>query len=1263
MGGPMQIRAFNIEQWAGTLDSRAILPALLRRLIHATVRDASRVVFPAWEGTQRPGWDGVVSTGTGDSHVPPGTSVWEIGTTADVKDKANKDFDKRTADPNGVVPHESTYICVTPRKWTGKAGWCAEKKLLNHWKDVQVYDSDDLEQWIENAPAVAIWFGRILGLRPPGVEDVERFWAALSALTQPPLQPEVFVASRDDAEKRVIEWLDGPPSVLAVECRDPAEVIDFVTATLMRVSTDRREQYLSRSVIVESREALDVLRDSKSQLALFIAPRLASELALISSASQNGHHILVPVARLVQERVEPLSLPRAYSHDLAKALEQSGFSEVESQQASRASGGSFTILKRRLARVPAANRPFWANAENASTSTPFLWLGGWQTNRDADRQIVARMSGRSDAENERTAHRLAECEEPLLIHVLDKWALLSRDDAWMLLGPHTTESDFVLFQQIAVEVLGEDDPRYDMPSDERLYANIHGNVRQFSSLLRKNMAETIALLASLHQVIGLPLSWFVATEIDAVIRRILPSGCSWKRWASLEGNLPLLAEASPTAFLDAIEADLASPQPELTKLLAEEGNPLVDGCHHAGLLWALETLAWSPSHLTRVSRILLDLWARDPGGQWGNRPSASLREIFSPWYPQTAASASQRVQVLDACVVYRPEVAWRLLHSLLPHSTGFANPTHRPYWRDWAATWRPGTTPGDYWLQVNACAQRVIDHAECDISRWIVLLDEIERLPSTYHAELLESLAKLPSEVLSPDDRRRITDVIRQTVSRSRKHPDARWSLPPEIADSLEGICKSFEPQDIALKYQWLFKQSVDHFEEEKLSHQEVEAKLQEARRNAISDALEKGGLTEVQRLASVSESPRIVGATLANLCGDVHSSDILPNLLASEDEKVEQFASGFIWQRFRVDSWPWVHQLPLQAWTVEASVRCLCCLPFERAAWNLAATLGHKVEDAYWHRTDAWNHELSKDDVEHAAQQLISRRRALWAVRLIRMAEHDQLLVTTKVVLACLEGILESDTEQLRKALSGNVAYNIGKLISVLQQRTDCDEKRLATLEWNFLRLLDRAGSGPLVLYRWLASHPAFFIEMLSCLYRSDKDEREAAMHLEPENHRIIQAESASHLLHEWRLIPGTQVDGSIDETQLRSWITEARALAKDGGYLGACDSTLGGLLSHSQEDLDGSWPCQSVRNMLDYVGSEKLLRGFEIGIYNSRGFVLRDHREGGTQEWVLANKFDTRARVIEIANPKTAEVLRRVAERYRHEARKEDERATWDR
>jgi len=933
----IRIRAFNIDQWAGTLDARAAMPALLRRLVHATAPHSSRIDFSAWESTQRPGWDGIVITREGNALVPAGTSAWEIGANTNIRRKADEDFDKRTTDPNGVLQVETTYVSVTPRNWQGKVAWCDEKKALGKWKDVRAYDSDDLEQWLEIAPAVAVWFGRMLGQRPAGVEDIERHWEATSALTDPPLLPEVFVASRNDQEQKVIEWLDGTCGVLAIECRAPTEVIDFVAAVLMRAEPARRELYLSRSVIVELREAFDMLRDSPTPLVLLVEPRLALEPELLSSAIQNGHHVLVAATRIAQEKVTALSLPRAYRYDLARALEQSDFSVVDSERASRAAGGSLAILKRRLARGPATNRPSWANPSTASTSTPFLWIGGWNSNSDADRQAVARLTGRGNTDNERAAKALAECEEPLLVHVLGNWALLSKDDAWMLLGPHASEHEFRLFEERAAEVLGEDDPQFDMPSDQRFYADIRGQVRRHSSLLRKNIAETIALVASLHETIGLPATWSVPARLDALVCRLLPRGCSWRRWASLEGNLPLLAEASPDAFLEAVESDLASPQPELVKLFTEDSDPLFGGCHHAGLLWALETLAWTPSHLTRVCRILLDLSERDPGGRWANRPARSAAEILSAWYPQTVATAEQRIRVLDAMLSYRPRATWELLHSLLPQHMGHATPTHRPYWRDWATTWKPGATHADYWLQVNACAQRVIDQAGNDVNRWLKLLDEVERIPAALHRRLLDSLSTLATVSLTAEDQRKIADVIREKVFRSRKYADADWSLPCEVTDSLEHIRGLFAPRDPVLKHQWLFAEWPEHSQDERLSFGESQARLLESRRDALGDVLGAGGLLDVQRLATVSESPSAVGATLADLRGDEFLNQIAPDLLVSGDGKLQRFAAGFIWQRFRAEGWPWVDRLPIREWPAEASARFLSCLPFEREAWSRA--------------------------------------------------------------------------------------------------------------------------------------------------------------------------------------------------------------------------------------------------------------------------------------------------------------------------------------
>ncbi len=446
-------RACNIEQWADRLDARADMPTLLRRLVHATLRDSSRVDFPAWEGIERPGWDGVVVSPTGNSFVPEGISYWEIGASRNVKGKADGDFKKRTEDPIVAMPSNSTYVFVSPRKWTRKIAWCNEKKGLGQWKDIRVYDSGDLEQWLETAPAVAIWFGRVLGIRPLGVSDLERYWDSVSSLTNPALLPEVFVASRSEEESKVLEWMAEPPTVLAIECRSLSEVIDFVLAVLTRLDPKLRDCYLSRSVIVESRDAFDVLRDSACPLILLVRPSLALEADLVSSATRNGHHVLVAVTRITQTNVKAMPLPRAYRYELAKALELCGYSEVESERASRAAGGSLTILKRRLATVPTTNSPSWANATSASRISPFLWIGGWTSNCEADCQAVSRLTGCCQKDLESAANMLAECEEPLLIRGPDRYSLLSKEDAWMLLGRHVSESEFNQFESLSAEIV------------------------------------------------------------------------------------------------------------------------------------------------------------------------------------------------------------------------------------------------------------------------------------------------------------------------------------------------------------------------------------------------------------------------------------------------------------------------------------------------------------------------------------------------------------------------------------------------------------------------------------------------------------------------------------------------------------------------------------------------------------------------------------------------------------------------------------------
>ena len=59
-----------------------------------------------------------------------------------------------------------------------------------------------------------------------------------------------------------------------------------------------------------------------------------------------------------------------------------------------------------------------------------------------------------------------------------------------------TWQDLDTFESLALEVLGEDDPRWDLPADERWLAAIRGKVRRYSSELRSGLVETLAVLGA-----------------------------------------------------------------------------------------------------------------------------------------------------------------------------------------------------------------------------------------------------------------------------------------------------------------------------------------------------------------------------------------------------------------------------------------------------------------------------------------------------------------------------------------------------------------------------------------------------------------------------------------------------------------------------------------------------------------------------------------------------------------------------------------------
>ncbi len=123
--------------------------------------------------------------------------------------------------------------------------------------------------------------------------------------------------------------------------------------------------------------------------------------------------------------------------------------------------------------------------------------------------------------------------------------------------------------------------------------------------------------------------------------------------------------------------------------------------------------------------------------------------------------------------------------------------------------------------------------------------------------------------------------------------------------------------------------------------------------------------------------------------------------------------------------------------------------------------------------------------------------------------------------------------------------------------------------------------------------------------------------------------------------------------------WVNKARELCGKLDRKEAGDSYVGRVLAYAQSEEEGIWPPEAVCRIIDKVQSDELDDGFEVEIYNKRGTVWKSLSEGGKQEIALAEQFRRYADKCAIRYPRTSTILRKTAQKYENEAKREDEEA----
>jgi addiction module HigA family antidote len=1246
------VDATDLVGWADRREAQGQLPRVVRDLVLATVGRAERVVFSADEGVQLPGWDGIVEASQGNAFVPDGLSAWEVGTDKDVRRKANRDYAKRTKNPLGLDPSETTFVFVTPRYWSKKREWAAEKQAEGVWREVRVYDAEDLETWLEFAPGVHVRLSTLTGKHPEGADALRTFWEGWAGVTEVPMSAELVISGRNEEAERVLQWLRGRPSSLALRAESKEEAIAFLAAAMYRMPATEREAYFARSIVVEDGDAWRQLSGFGEGLVL--VPRFDVRDA---GVVLGGHHVLIPLGRGEGTRSTALvELPRPRREDAKGALLEMGYAEKKVEDLATLARRSPLALRRKLAVHQYVKRPRWAESAEARSLLPAMLIGAWEGTNAGDREVVAKLAGRPYGEFEDYLVRWANESDPPVRRVGNTWLIASKEDAWTLLAEFITRDDLDAFEEVVLGVLGEVDPSFDMPEDRRWAAGVYGKSLPHSGLLREGLAETLALMGARSETTSFSTTNSGQERANTVVRKLLDrANEDWRLWASLSGVLPLLAEAAPGGFLEAAEKGASGEEPVLVELFSEPG-PL-GSSPHTGLLWALETLAWDPDHLGYAARLLARLAALDPypDSRFMSRPLRSLKEIFQVWYPHTKAGPEKRMRVIDAVRHREPEVAWRLLCGMLPEMTGGVSmPTHSPRWRDWAPEEPPRVTYGEIWAGTREVIERLLEDVGTDGGRWRDLVEKVDDLPKEQHDAVVERLLEVDVESFVPEDRLAVRDALREMISRHRQFPDTDWAMPGEWVNKLQRAYECFEADDPVSRHAWLFSHHPDLLEPSGREWLVKQGDVEAARLQAAQEVYATGGYELLLDLAASAEVPGELGVTLgkSELLTAVEEDDLLREGLGSAEGPRGCLARGFVVGRFRERGWPWVEaKLPnVSEWSSEQKATFFTSLPFGGRTWDqLEAMDDEETQRLYWSRISVYG--LSNAaDCARAVDRFITHGRPHAAVHLISLRlGNEEAAIPPSMMADALERTVRSDPEEYVDW--SLFSHRISKVLDALEASGEIEDERIAALEWYFLPLFGHHGRPPRVLHRELSRNPDFFAEIISLVFKAeDEEQRELS---EEEQTR---ARFAYELLDSWQSVPGLKEDGSVDPDALRTWVDKAREATHAAGRGTVADVRIGQVLASSPKGSDDAWPDVAVRDLIDDLGEEDIESGFEIGVYNSRGVFSRSLTEGGEQERQLAERYKGYADVLNDQWPRTAAMLRRIADVYVSEARRED-------
>ena len=377
-----------------------------------------------------------------------------------------------------------------------------------------------------------------------------------------------------------------------------------------------------------------------------------------------------------------------------------------------------------------------------------------------------------------------------------------------------------------------------------------------------------------------------------------------------------------------------------------------------------------------------------------------------------------------------------------------------------------------------------------------------------------------------------------------------------------------------------------------------------------------------------------------------------------------------FLQRKYFSKSKEWIfdlfYKLKAKGFAPENLTKIFLRLRAEKEIWEfIENTKDQSIIDTYWKLVDTMNFFITDQDWDFVVRKLMDYNRFASAVYEI---SHNVDKIDTSLLVDVLQKFIKSEPEPNVRLDS----YNVENIFDELDKR-GVDDGTMITLEWMYMPILGTSYGDTKTprLSKAMATDPAFFIQVLSLLYKPDvEDDKEDNEDGKELSLKQSMAEQAFSLLYHWKTVPGVNDDKTVDEDKLNDWVKTVREQAEKNHRLGIADDQIGKILAEypepnpqMKEGIEVSWPPEPICNIIEGIGNKQILSSFSAACYNKRGSSTRGAFDGGAREWHLTDYFNKLAAEKAAKYPKIASVFESLARGYAAEAKQEDERAERDR